>query len=55
MASQRIYLPMFWKVRNFWLFSKYVRTAKGLYEGSTAQTLVRWARGRSRVKTSGHT
>lgn len=55
MASQRIYLPMFWKVRNFWLFSKYVRTAKHMYEGSTTQTFLRWARGRSRVKTTGQT
>jgi hypothetical protein len=55
MASQRIYRPVFWKVRNFWLFSKYVRTARDMYEGSAAQTLVRWARGRSRIKTtSGH-
>jgi hypothetical protein len=56
MTSQRIYRPVFWKVRNFWLFSKYVRTAKAMYEGSAAQRLVRWARGRSRIKTtSGHT
>jgi len=56
MASQRIYRPVFWKVRNFWLFSKYVRTAKHMYEGSAAQTFVRWTRGRSRIKTtSGHT
>jgi hypothetical protein len=53
MAAQRVYLPAFWKARNFWLFSKYVRTAKGVYEGSAAQTLVRWLRGRGRVKSGG--
>jgi hypothetical protein len=52
MAAQRIYLPVFWKVRNFWLFSHYVRSAKDMYEGSAAQTLIRWARGRSRSKTT---
>jgi Aspartyl/Asparaginyl beta-hydroxylase len=52
MAVQRIYLPLFWKLRNFWLFSKYVRAAKGAYEGSAMQTFVRWARGRGRIKTT---
>lgn len=51
MAAQRIYLPAFWKVRNFWLFSRHVRNAKGIYEGSAAQRLVRWVRGRNRVPT----
>lgn len=46
MAAQRIYLPMFWKLRKQWLFSKRVRTAKEMYEGSVAQTLVRRVRGR---------
>ena len=41
MASQRIYMPAFWKVRNFWLFSNYVRTARQIYEGSAVHALVR--------------
>jgi hypothetical protein len=52
MAAQRMFLPLFWKVRKFWLFSKYVRAAKDVYEGSAAQTLVRWVRGRNRIKAS---
>jgi hypothetical protein len=52
MALQRIYLPLFWKVRSFWLFSRHVHAAKAAYEGSVAQSFVRWVRGRARAKPS---
>lgn len=52
MAAQRIYLPAFWKLRKQWLFNTRVRAAKEMYEGSAAQTLVRWMRGRGRVRTT---
>lgn len=46
MALQRIYLPLFWKVRNFWLFNKYVHRSKRAYEGSVFQYAWRWTRSR---------
>jgi len=52
MAAQRMYLPMFWKARTIWMFNKYVRGARDTYERSPAQSLVRWARGRGRIKTT---
>lgn len=44
MALQRIYLPWFWKVRNFWIFSPYVHRAKQRFEGSALQGMWRWMR-----------
>lgn len=44
MAMQRIYLPVFWKVRNFWIFNKHVHRAKRSFEGSVLQSMWRWTR-----------
>ena len=46
MALQRIYLPVFWKAYNFWLFGKPVRWAKRTFEGSVLQRMWRWMRRR---------
>jgi hypothetical protein len=46
MALQRVYLPIFWKAYNFWLFSPAVRWAKKSFEGSVLQRLWRALRGR---------
>ena len=46
MSLQRIYLPVFWKAYNFWLFSKTVRWAKRSFEGSALQKMWRWTRQR---------
>ena len=46
MALQRVYLPVFWKAYNFWLFGKPVRWAKRNFEGSVLQKIWRWSRQR---------
>lgn len=51
MALQRVFLPIFWKVRNFWIFNQYVnltrKQCEKQFEGSATQRA--WRRLRHRA------